>query len=55
MGTRLDKISEWINLAGAVPPLTEATLQTIEQEAKRVTAGYDQACKRVREARGVYV
>lgn len=50
MGARLDKISEWINLAGAVPPLTESTLQTIEDEAKRVTAAYDQACKRVRGA-----
>lgn len=48
MGARLDKINQWINLAGAVPPLTEAILQTIEQEAKRVTAVYDQACKRVR-------
>ena len=50
MGTRLDKISEWIKLAGAVRPLTEATLKTIEEEAQRVTALYDQACKRVREA-----
>ena len=50
MVSRLDKINEWINLAGAVPPLAEAILQTIEQEAKRVTAVYDEACKSVRGA-----
>jgi hypothetical protein len=50
MQSRLDKISEWINFTGAVPPLSEATLRTIEQEGQRATAVYEQACKRVREA-----
>jgi hypothetical protein len=50
MQARLNKIDEWINLAGAVPPLTQATLHIIEEESQRVTAVYDQACKRVRGA-----
>jgi len=50
MQARLNKIDEWINLAGAVPPLTQATLHIIEEESQRVTAVYDQACKRVRSA-----
>lgn len=50
MEARLHKIDEWINLAGAVPPLTEAALHIIKEESERVTAVYDQACKRVRDA-----
>jgi HNH endonuclease len=45
---RRRKILDWINSAGAIPPLTDETLRLLEEEGRRVTAAYDKACRRLR-------
>ena len=50
MESRRQKITEWISLAGAIPPLTEGTIRAIEEESQKATRAYDKACERVRSA-----
>lgn len=46
--TMRQKILGWVVAAGAVPPMPDALLQLLEEEGARVTAAYDEACRRVR-------
>ncbi|HEY0323065.1 MAG TPA: HNH endonuclease signature motif containing protein [Pyrinomonadaceae bacterium] len=45
---RSGKILEWIESAGAVPPLSEDMLHLIEEQCREATAAYDKACRKVR-------
>lgn len=47
---RRRKIYAWLTKVGPVSPLSEATLQLLEEEARQATLVYDDACKKVRNA-----
>lgn len=42
------KILGWVAASGAVPPMSDALLQVLEEEGAKVTAAYDEACRKVR-------
>lgn len=42
----------WVATAGAVSPMPDALLQLLEEEGARVSAAYDEACRRVRDRSG---
>ncbi len=45
---RRHKILDWVNSAGVVPPLPDATLRLLDEESRRVTAVYEEACRKLR-------
>jgi len=51
---RRRKILEWVKVAGALPPLSDTALYLLEEQSYKVTAAYDEACRKVRSAqRGI--
>ena len=50
MELRRSKIRQWIESEGAVPPLSDATFRTVEEQGRKVTEAYDEACRQVRNA-----
>lgn len=48
---RRQKIEEWVRLCGDAAILSEATLRVLQNESERVTAEYDEACRRIRKVK----
>lgn len=48
MELRRGKIRQWIESEGAVPPLSDLALRTLEEQSRKVTEAYDEACRHVR-------
>jgi len=43
-----DKIKAWVQSAGDIRPLKPEILEMLDEESRRVTAAYDDACRRLR-------
>lgn len=48
---RKRKIEKWVKGCGGVRMLSEPTLKLLEKEGRRLTATYDDACRKVRSVR----